>query len=200
METALQVQVEGRDDERRLEFEFFLPNVNLTFARQANTRLNPTESQEIRMFIEPPSEAADRFRDKNYQFVVTATPLGGQQFPRTIAGQFVARPLIGKWVILSSFLLMILTLLIIFSPGVYLFDIKPAVVVAGTPVILDWEASRFASVELTGPDLLNVQPEPRGTAVVMPMRSTTYRIDSTSLLSRLGIPSFVRNNVERRSL
>ena len=194
----VQVQVEGRDDERRLEFEFFLPNVNLTFARQAELRLNPTESQEISMFIEPHQKRLIGFRDKNYQFVVTATPLGGQQFPRTIAGQLVARPLIGKWVILSSFLLMILTLLIIFSPGVYLFDIKPAVVVAGTPVILDWEASRFASVELTGPDLLNVQPEPRGTAVVMPMRSTTYRIDSRNLLSRLGIPSFVRNSVERQ--
>ena len=194
----VQVQVEGRDDERSLEFEFFLPNVNLTFARQAELRLAPSESHEITMFIEPHQRRLIGLRNKSYQFTVTATPLGGQQFPRTIAGQIVAMPLIGKWTILSTFLLMLVALIIVFSPAVYDFEIDPAIVSAGTPIALHWEASRFASVQLTGPDLVNVQPEPHGTAVIMPVRSTTYIVESHNLLSRLGIPSIFRDTVERQ--
>ncbi len=195
---VVQVQVEGRDDERTLEFEFFLPNVNLTFARQAELRLAPSEGQEITMFIEPHKRRLIGLREKIYPFVVTATPLGGQQFPRTIAGQIVSRPLIGKWTILSTFLLMLITLIIIFSPAVYVFEVEPAVVSAGTPVLLRWETSRFAGVELAGPDLVNLQPQPQGNTVVMPVRSTTYEIQSRNLLSRIGIPSIFRNSVERQ--
>lgn len=192
--SIVQVQVEGRDDERSLEFEFFLPNVNLTFSRQAELRLVPSEAQEITMFIEPHQRRLIGFRNRTYQFVITATPLGGQQFPRTIAGQLVAKPLIGKWAILSTFLLMMVALVIIFSPAVYEFEIEPAIVSAGTPVALHWEASRFANVELSGPDLLNIQPEPHGTAVVMPVRSTTYEVSSHNLLSRLGVPPIFTAN------
>ncbi|MBI3959309.1 MAG: hypothetical protein HY328_10915, partial [Chloroflexi bacterium] len=195
---AVQVQVEGRDDERSLEFEFFLPNVNLTFARQAELRLAPSDAQEITMFIEPHQRRLIGLRNKSYQFTVTATPLGGQQFPRTIAGQLISRPLIGKWTILSTFLLLLITLIIIFSPAVYEFDVEPAIVSAGTPVALHWEASRFANVELAGPDVVNLQPEPHGTAVVMPIRSTTYIIQSHNLLSRIGIPSIFRDTMERQ--
>lgn len=192
--SIVQVQVEGRDDERTLEFEFFLPNVNQTFSRQAELRLLPSEAQEITMFIEPHQRRLIGFRNKSYQFVVTATPLGGQQFPRTIAGQMVTRPLIGKWTILSTFLLMLIGLLIIFSPAVYEFEIEPAIVSAGTPVAMHWEASRFANVELSGPDLAGIQPEPHGTAVVMPLRSTTYEVSSHNLLSRLGVPALFTSN------
>lgn len=196
--SPVQVQVEGRDDERSLEFEFFLPNVNLTFARQAELRLLPSEFQELTMFIEPHQRRLIGLRNRTYQFVVTATPLGGQQFPRTIAGQLVARPLIGKWTILSTVLLLILALIIIFSPAVYEFEVEPAIVSAGTPVALHWETSRFAGVEVTGPDLVNLQPEPHGTAVVMPMRSTTYVVESHNLLSRLGVPALFQDRVERQ--
>ena len=110
--SVVQVQVEGRDDERTLEFEFFLPNVNQTFSRQAELRLAPSEGQAVTMFVEPHQRRLIGFRNKSHQFVVTATPLGGQQFPRTIAGQLVTKPLIGKWAILSTFLLMIVALVI----------------------------------------------------------------------------------------
>lgn len=196
--SVVQVQVEGRDDDRGLEFEFYLPNVNLTFARQAELRLLPGESQEVTMFIEPHQRRLIGFRNRNYQFTVTATPLGGQQFPRTIAGQIIAKPLIGKWTILSTFLLMLLALIIVFSPAVYEFEVEPAIVSAGTPLALHWEASRFANVELTGPDLVNIQPQPHGTAVVMPVRSTTYIVQSHNLLSRLGLPSLFEDTVERQ--
>jgi len=186
--SLVQVQVEGRDDERSLEFEFFLPNVNQTFARQAELRLAPSEAQEITMFIEPHQRRLIGFRDKVHQFVVTATPLGGQQFPRTIAGQIVSRPLIGKWTILSSFLLMLIAIVIIFSPGVYTFDVNPKVVVAGTPAVLEWESSRFGQVQVGPPGVIDFQTNPQGTAVVMPVRSTTYEISSQNLLSRLGVP------------
>lgn len=192
--SIVQVQVEGRDDERTLEFEFFLPNVNQTFSRQAELRLIPSEAQEITMFIEPHQRRLIGFRNRAYQFTVTATPLGGQQFPRTIAGQLVARPLIGKWTILSAFLLVIVAMLISFSPAVYTFDAEPNVVVAGTPVFLDWEASRFAAVEFSPPGIIDFEPAPHGTAVVMPVRSTTYEVSSHNLLSRLGIPPLFTAN------
>ncbi|MFZ1756748.1 MAG: FHA domain-containing protein [Caldilineaceae bacterium] len=185
---VVQVQVEGRDDDRGLEFEFFLPNVNQTFSRQAELRLNPSESQEVTMFIEPHQRRMIGLRNKTYQFTITATPLGGQQFPRTIAGQVVTKPLIGKWAIFSTFLLLLITALIAFSPGVYVLDAEPNVVSAGTPVVLAWEASRFAGLELAPPDAVSFETQPQGTAVVMPVRSTTYQVTSRNLLSRLGIP------------
>ncbi len=192
--SIVQVQVEGRDDERNLEFEFFLPNVNQTFSRQAELRLAPSEGQEITMFIEPHHRRLIGFRNRTYQFTITATPLGGQQFPRTIAGQLIGRPLIGKWTILSTFLLMIVALVIVFSPAVYTFDAEPNVVMAGTPVLLDWEASRFASVEFSPPGAIDFGAEPHGTAVVVPVRSTIYEVSSHNLLSRLGIPPLFTAN------
>ena len=89
-------------------------------------------------------------------------------------------------------------LLVAFSPAVYEFNAEPSVVSAGTPVVLSWNSSRFASVELSGPDLLDVQPKPRGTAVVMPMRSTTYSIESSNLLSNLGLPPLYSYRFERQ--
>lgn len=196
--SVVQVQVEGRDDDRALEFEFFLPNTNLTYARQAELRLVPAESQEISMFIEPHQRRLIGLRNRNYQFTVTATPLGAQQFPRTIAGQLIVRPLIGKWSILSALLLVIVALLIIFSPAVYEFEVEPAIVNAGTPVEMHWETSRFAGVELDGPDLVGFVPEPHGTAIVRPMQSTTYEIESHNLLSRLGVPSIFNDKATRQ--
>ena len=95
-------------------------------------------------------------------------------------------------------LITVALLLVAFSPAVYEFDIEPSVVSVGTPVVLSWDSARFARVELRGPEFVDAQLKSRGTAVVMPIYSTTYGIESSNLLSDLGLPALFSYRMERQ--
>jgi hypothetical protein len=187
--SVAQVQVEAQDEERACHFEFQLPDQGMTYARQTELRLVPGEATEVALLIEPNDRSLISMRNRTYQYDVRATPLGGQQFPRTIGGQVKVVPLIGKGLILLFLILMASLAIVIFSPQVRTFDVNPKVVDWGTPVYLSWEASRFSQVKLNGSGLINVTPEPQGTAELLLQKSQTYSIEADNFISRLGLPS-----------
>ncbi|MBX2997506.1 MAG: FHA domain-containing protein [Caldilineaceae bacterium] len=191
-----QVQVEAQDEERACHFEFQLADQGMTYARQAELRLAPGEATEVALMIEPNDRSLISMRNRTYQYDVRATPLGGQQFPRTIGGQVRVVPLIGKGLILLFLVLMVSLAIVILSPQVRTFDINPKVVDWGTPVYLNWEASRFSQVKLNGAGLGNVTPEPIGTAELLLQRSQTYSIEADNFISRLGLPSIYNRTDE----
>lgn len=187
--SVAQVQVEAQDEERACHFEFQLADQGMTYARQTELRLVPGEATEVALLIEPNDRSLISMRNRTYQYDVRATPLGGQQFPRTIGGQVKVVPLIGKGLILLFLILMASLAIVIFSPQVRTFDVNPKVVDWGTPVYLDWQASRFSQVKLNGAGLINVTPEPQGTAELLLQKSQTYSIEAENFISRLGLPS-----------
>lgn len=202
-----QIQVEGRDDERKVQFEFLLPGMQQPLARQAELRLNPGQTAQLAMLMEPNDRRLIGMRNRTYQYTVTATPLGGQQFPRTIGGQLVAAPLIGKWTIALFSLLVVLLVIIFFSPRVEEFTVRPlnvddastlvqTGVLAGEPVLLEWRASRFSSVSIrrqpAEAPALQVTPSFIGSAEIRPNVPSQYELEAENLLSRVGIRLFRR--------
>jgi hypothetical protein len=194
--STAQIQVEAMDEERALHFEFQVLNDPMLYARQAEIRLEPGRQTEVTLLAEPNHRSMISLRNRTYQFDVRATPLGGQQFPRVIGGQLKVVPLIGKAIITLTLFLVTALLVVFFSPRVRTFEVSPAVVNAGTPVVLRWEASRFSDVNISGMNLGNVPPAAVGTVVLEPMASDVYNIEANNFISRLGIRLF---ETERRA-
>lgn len=194
--SVTQVQVEAMDEERALHFEFQMLNDPMLYARQTEVRLEPGMQTEVTLLAEPNHRSMISLRNRTYQFDVRATPLGGQQFPRVIGGQVKVVPLIGKAIITLTLFLLTALLVVFFSPRVRTFEVSPAVVDAGTPVVLSWEASRFSAVNISGMNLGNVPPVPVGTVVLEPTGSDAYTIQANNFISRLGIRLF---ETERRA-
>ncbi len=204
--SMVQVQLEAQDEERACRFEFQFAEQGLTFTRQAELNLGAGGQSEVALLIEPNDRPLISFRNRTYQYDVRATPLGGQQFPRMIAGQVKVIPLIGKGLILLFLFLILALVIVIFSPGVdqfYLTDSQASPVAEvhyGTPVVLNWRASRFSAVSLQGPGLALATPRPLGTAELLPVESETYNIEAQNFISRLGLPSLFGKRVDTTTI
>ncbi len=197
--TVTQVQVEAQDDERSCHFEFQLPNHPVTFARQAELRLGPGEATEVTLLVEANERPLISFRNRIHQYDVRVLPVGGQQFPRTVGGQVKIVPLIGKWILLLFFLLMLMLVIAIFTPRISDFDVTPPSVAFGEPVQVSWRASIFSRVNVTGPGLLNVDSEPQGVVTALPPAAgvVEYDIKVENFISRLGLARFGEQELSR---
>ncbi len=199
--SAVQVQLEAQDEERACRFEFQFAEQGLTFTRQAELLLAAGDQSEVALLIEPNDRPLISLRNRSYQYDVRATPLGSQQFPRMQAGQVKVVPLIGKALILLFVFLVFALVIVIFSPEVdqfYLTNSEATPVASveyGTPVVLNWSASRFSTISLQGSGLAVATPRALGTVELLPVESETYNIEAQNFISRIGIPAlFGRRN------
>ncbi|MEZ4634897.1 MAG: hypothetical protein R2856_07970 [Caldilineaceae bacterium] len=204
--STVQIQLEAQDEERACRFDFQFAEQGLTFTRQAEVQLVAGDQAEVALLIEPNDRPLISLRNHSYQYDVRATPLGGGQFPRIQAGQIKVVPLIGRWHIIAFIFLLLAILIPIFSPEVdqfYLTNTEATPVASveyGTPVVLNWRASRFSNVSLQGPGLALATPRPLGTAQLLPVTSETYNIEANNIISRIGLPALFGKRSDKTTI
>ena len=181
------LRLEALDDERACSFEFQVPGEATSLARQAEMRLPPEETFAIPIYITPLSRPFIGLRKRSHSFTVTATMLEGQLTPRSLLGQIKVRPLIGPWLLLLFGLILASLIVIIFRPRIYDFQAEPEIIMAGEPVTLSWNASRFSGLRIesdTG-DIIPPVETTEGQTVLYPGESQTYYLRAGNLLSQL---------------
>jgi hypothetical protein len=184
-------RLDALDDEHACRFEFFTPGNEAAQTRQAELRLQPDETAQVRVRLTPFVRQWVAWRDRNISFTVTTTPLMGQLLPRTVLGQLRTAPVIGQIIILLLAVLLAAVIVAIFRPTISYFgkdaahvDKTSALIEAGEKLTLYWSASPFAKLEIK-PDVGEVQGA-EGSLSLAPADTTTYRLTASNWLTPLN--------------
>ena len=180
--TDLQARVEGTDDERSLSFEFEVSREGASLAQRAEVSVPSDSTQAVPILITPHSRRLVGLRKRTFAYAVTVTAPNTDLMPRTVMGQLIAKPLIGPGLILLMSMLLLMAVALIFRPFISEFDANTQQVNAGSPVVLRWRASRFATLRING-DIGLVQG-PVGQVTAVPTGDVTYVMEASNLLSR----------------
>jgi hypothetical protein len=208
--SAAPFRLEGFDTQQGCSFEFTMPGETVSLANQAEFRLPSEETATIPIRIIPHTRPLF-VRRQDYSFTISTTLVEGGQTPLSVLGQLRVKSLIRLWHILLAILLLTGLLSYLFRPQTRELLVNNAitdqVILAGTPVSIAWDASRFAvvSLECKGqgecPPAGQV-PQPVGQVTAMPTGNAVYVLKARNLLSEVPIvgPALFRPSLESPSI
>jgi hypothetical protein len=191
--SELKLQAQALDDARACQFEFQTEPSAAPQARQVEIALQPEETRPVGLLIAPLKRIFFGLQGRAHAYSVQVAPLNAAVSPRTVLGQAQSLPLIGPLHVAVLLILLAILGIFLFRPRISSFSAVPAQVMsseitAGKKVTLSWNVSWLSSASIDQ-GVGQVKSGTSGNVTVAPVKTTTYRLSATNLISAL-IPAF----------
>jgi hypothetical protein len=176
--------ISALDDENGLQFEFPQEN-NVSLARQADIQVEPGETREIPIKLNPVKRSLIRLRGRHYNYNITTQSTDEENSSRIINGTLVSRPLFGIFHLLAALIILLVSTYFICKPRITEFSASKDVIETGQPVTLKWKVSFFTtdlSIEGVNDKVTGAQNQ---MDVVPTSTATTYTLVAGNWLSHL---------------
>ena len=175
-------QVEGIDDEKALDFEFYLAPEKTTLATRAQVKLKPDETLPIPVHITPRARTLIALTQHQHSFNITSSMADTPQSGRMLLGFVRRQALIGPFLLFLIVLLLAAGIIYTFWPRVSI-KVTPQQIIAGQQAKIEWSASPPFLIEVK----LNGEPAvaPSSSVIKRPITNTTYQVQADTWLSKI---------------